>query len=117
MTLFQNRYRIESNRLPGRDYALPGYYFVTSNVNDQIQLFGKVTNGVMLKSEYGEIVEKCWEELPNHYHNMICDTFMVMPDHIHAIIRLTYEVETGLRPVFFYPHPQSFPHLWWKEVV
>jgi len=110
MTLYKNKYRIESARLPGRDYSLLGYYFITTNVRDRLELLGVIKNGKMLKNEYGDIVQHCWDDLPNHYPNMKCDSFVVMPNHIHCIIRLIYQgeksdgvengqVETGLRPV------------------
>ncbi|MDT8442093.1 MAG: hypothetical protein RQ723_10575 [Desulfuromonadales bacterium] len=41
MTQFQGRYQVESTRLPGWDYALPGYYFVTLCTRDRACFFGE----------------------------------------------------------------------------
>ncbi len=40
-----------------------------------------------MKTNYlGEIVEKCWKEIPKKYQNVETDAFVVMPDHFHGII-------------------------------
>jgi REP element-mobilizing transposase RayT len=40
-----------------------------------------------------KIVEKCWFDLPNHYHNIQLHAFMVMPNHVHGILSI---VETDI---------------------
>ncbi len=69
MTTFQNKYRIESIRLPGYDYSRPGAYFVTIVTYQRQYLFGNIINGKMILNEYGEIVKNWWQEIPNHYSN------------------------------------------------
>jgi len=50
MTLFRNKYRIESARLPGWDYANPGWYFVTiCTRNRELFLSDIVDDSVILK--------------------------------------------------------------------
>ena len=44
MTLFKNKYRIESTRLKGWDYRNPGYYFVTICTKNRNHYFGAVEN-------------------------------------------------------------------------
>jgi putative transposase len=40
-----------------------------------------------------------WNELPNHYPCVTCDTFVVMPNHIHGIIVVRDTiVGAGLKP-------------------
>ena len=103
MSLYQNKYRVESHRLPGRDYSLPGFYFITTNIKDHRISLGKIVDGKMDRNAFGDIIFDCWNDLPNHYPHMSCDAFVVMPDHIHCIIQLHEHdhvvVETGLRPV------------------
>ncbi len=50
----------------------------------------------MLLNGHGEIVLKCWDDLPNHYHHVQLDEFAVMPNHVHGIIILTERA--GLKP-------------------
>lgn len=77
MTLFQNRYRIESTRLKGWDYASEGSYFVTICTRDRDNLFGRVVKGKMELNQYGNIVNQCWLDLPNHYKNTLLITLNI----------------------------------------
>jgi REP element-mobilizing transposase RayT len=51
----------------------------------------------------GRTVDRCWHDLPNHYQNVRLDAFIIMPDHVHGIIRLVNDerpnhVGAGLKP-------------------
>ena len=70
------------------DYSTPGTYFVTVCTQKRQRLFGEIIDGEMHLNEYGEIAEKCWEDLPNHYSNIELDVYMIMPDHFHGIISI-----------------------------
>ncbi len=110
MTLFQNKYRIESTRLKGWDYSSDGYYFVTLCTKNRKHTFGYIENGKMILNQYGTIVEQCWFDLPNHYTNIRLDAFVVMPDHVHAIVIIdnTYPpVHTGFKPASMSLKPKS----------
>lgn len=98
MAKYRNRYRIESNRRRGYDYSLPGYYFITLCVKNRKYLYGNVLNRQMQLNEFDIIVQQCWDDFPNHYPNFIPDLFIVMPNHLHAIIKIA-PVETGFEPV------------------
>jgi len=58
MTLYLNKYRIESNRLQFWDYSSPGSYFITVNTQDRLQILGKIENGSMILSDAGKIVSE-----------------------------------------------------------
>lgn len=75
-------------RLEGYDYSRPGFYFVTICTQDKIEWFGKVVDEKMVLNNNGLICQTCWFDLPNHYKNVKCDAFIVMPNHIHAIIQI-----------------------------
>lgn len=118
MTLFQNKYRIESARLKGWDYSSDGYYFITICAHNRDQLFGRVENGEMVLNQYGTIVNQCWFDLPYHYGNMWLDAFVIMPDHIHGIVvidnnrtngNVGTSVETGFKPVSTIPATTIIP--------
>jgi len=53
----------------------------------------------MLMNAWGNIVQECWYDLPNHYPGLELDIFMVMPNtnHMHGIIVLADE-RAGLKP-------------------
>lgn len=101
MTLFKNKYRVETTRLKGWNYASEGYYFITVCTKNREHLFGHIENDSMKLNVFGEIVKHCWYDLPNHYLNVQLDEFCVMPNHIHVIIIINNAgiVETGLKPV------------------
>ena len=70
MTLFKNKYRIESFRLKNWDYRNAGAYFITICTKNRAHYFGEITDGEMQLSQIGKIVENEWiktfqrEELP-----------------------------------------------------
>ena len=100
MTLYQNKYRVETTRLQNWNYASDGRYFITICTNGREHIFGVVEQGIMQLNQYGRIAEQCWFDLPNHYSNLILDAFIVMPNHLHGIMIINNTaVETGLKPV------------------
>jgi REP element-mobilizing transposase RayT len=86
MRLYQNKYRLESARLQGWDYRSPGWYFVTICAHDQICIFGDIAGERVRLSRSGEVADSELRNLPNHYLNISIDCFIVMPNHIHAIV-------------------------------
>jgi putative transposase len=100
MTLYQNKYRVETTRLQNWDYASDGWYYITICTKGRDNIFGIVEKGIMQLNNHGKIVEQCWFDLPNHYSNLILDAFVVMPDHVHGIMIINNtRVETGFKPV------------------
>ncbi len=88
MKKFLNRYRIDSIRLPNRDYRSAGFYFVTICIKDRLKHFGRVENNKMILSNVGKIAHQNWLDLPSHFNNVVLDEFIIMPNHLHAIIQL-----------------------------
>ena len=46
-------------------------------------------NMLLIKTEYGKIVQKWWNEIPNHFPNVETIAFVIMPNHVHGIIFIT----------------------------
>ncbi|WP_216351367.1 transposase [Leptolyngbya sp. 'hensonii'] len=86
MTLYQNKYRIESARHPTWDYFSAGWYFVPFCTHDRQHFFGRIVAGEMQPSPAGEIVNKIWWEIPQRFDPVSLDAFVAMPNHIHGII-------------------------------
>ncbi len=86
MTLYKNKYRIESTRLPTYDYSSNGYYFVTICTHQKHCYFGKIVNAQMQLSQLGKIAQKHWQEIPKHFDGVDIDEFVIMPNHVHGII-------------------------------
>ena len=81
-----NIHHRHSTRLKGYDYSREGLYFITVCIQNRECLLGEISNGEMILNEYGETVQKVWNELPRHYMNIQLGEFIVMPNHIHGII-------------------------------
>lgn len=68
-----------SIRLKGYDYTRPGWYFITICTWRREYFFKKYP---VLKG----IVQRCWDEIPQRYHGVLVDEFVIMPNHLHGII-------------------------------
>jgi len=77
-----------SIRLKGYDYAQAGLYFITICCQDRICRFGSVVDGEMILNEYGQIAFNEWIKTTEIRNNVEMGEFVVMPNHIHGIIRL-----------------------------
>ena len=75
-----------SIRLHGYDYALAGAYFITACTQGRARLFGEIVEGRMRLNAAGDMVWRIWNDMPSHYPGIDIDEFIVMPDHIHAIV-------------------------------
>ena len=85
-----------SIRLKGYDYSQKGAYFVTICVNKQKCLLGEMLGEEMRLSKVGEIVADEWVKTPKIRQEIKLDTFVIMPNHFHAIVWLLCR---GDRPV------------------
>ena len=75
-----------SIRLKGYDYSQTGAYYVTIVTFHRDCLFGEIVDGEMYLNEYGEIVQKWWDEIPIHFPNVELGAFVIMPNHVHVMI-------------------------------
>jgi putative transposase len=100
VTLFQDKYRIESARLSGWDYSSPGAYFVTLCTKGMLNWFGDVVDGTIQLSPIGDIVADEWRRTEQIRSDVSLDQWIVMPNHLHGIvvIREASRVETNRRP-------------------
>ena len=88
MEKFKNTYRIPSARAPWWDYSWQGCYFITICTAHQECIFGEIRNGQMQPSHIGEIVLREWEQSFQIRAELFCDAFVLMPNHLHAIVRI-----------------------------
>jgi len=88
MAKFQNRYRIESHRKPGWNYADSGDYFITICIDQMQCLLGEVVNKEMVLNDFGKIVQAELIKSVDIRKELQLGEFVVMPNHIHAIVIL-----------------------------
>ena len=78
--------RKSQTRLKGYDYSQSNYYFITTCAENHKEWFGKIKNNEMVLNSHGQICRQHLENLPNYYNNIEIGTFIIMPNHVHAII-------------------------------
>ena len=86
-----------SNRLGGFDYATSGAYFVTICCRNRVCLLGEVRERRVFLGEIGEIVEAWWLRLPDKFPTVRLDTWIVMPNHLHAVLELRPPLASGIQ--------------------
>jgi putative transposase len=89
MARFLNRYRVESTRMVGWDYAAEAWYFVTICTNLRTHFFGTVTDGAMCLSEEGEVADRELRETASRLPWICLDAYVVMPNHVHFLVGLS----------------------------
>jgi len=72
----------KATRLPGFDYASHNFYFITICTYQKRCIFGK-PNQV---NSFGFIAKECLCDLSKVYPQVTVDCYVVMPNHIHAIM-------------------------------
>ncbi len=92
-----------SIRMRGHDYAGGGMYFITLCVAAYRPLFGTVVHGRMVLNEAGRKAAACWRDIPAHFPGATLDEWIVMPDHVHGILRVGTTCRAHLIPAFGRP--------------
>lgn len=96
--------RRKSIRLTDYDYSASGVYFITVCSRDRQPLFWdnaiSVTVGAATSrppnavpvpyalTAYGKTVEQAIINIPEHYTGVSVDKYVIMPDHIHLLLRI-----------------------------
>lgn len=87
----------KANRLKRYDYATPGAYFVTVCTQDRRCTLSRIPVGdgfpvpgipAAQPTDAGRIVERCVHGLPDRYPGLRVEKYVIMPNHIHLIIRI-----------------------------
>ena len=74
--------------MKGYDYHQPGAYFITLCTQERAALFGEVMDGAVQPNDAGQMVHDVWEHLPAFFSALEIDAFVVMPNHLHALLVL-----------------------------
>lgn len=75
-------------RLAGWDYAADGHYFITLVAEKRRPVFGTVVFDSVRLTRIGEIVRAALEDTPRRRQGVTLDTWVIMPDHLHALLIL-----------------------------
>lgn len=114
MVIFMNLPKRKPNRLKDYDYRQNGAYFITICTKDKKEILSRIVAGTVHSNErrgehcspeisrnhltehpnevrltaIGEIAEKGIQGIDEHYKNIFVDNYVIMPNHIHLIIRI-----------------------------
>jgi len=88
MAVERTRPKRRSIRLRGYDYGQPGPYFVTICTRKRECTLGTIRDGEIALSMAGKVVAACWRAIPDHFHHVCLDEFVVMPNHVHGILQV-----------------------------
>jgi len=89
-------------RLKEYDYNSAGGYFLTICVEDMRKLLGEVVGRYdsgapyVQLSKYGLVAQKYLEQIELSYQNVFVDKYVVMPNHIHILIRISQDIITPI---------------------
>ena len=74
----------KQNRIPDYDYSQNGAYFITICIQDRKPILSQIVgdDAHIVPNPYGRIAEKYIRNVPQ------IEKYVIMPDHIHMIIRL-----------------------------
>lgn len=74
-------------------------YFITICVKDKECIFGSISNGEMILNNIGHIVAHEWRNTSEIRDNVAIHDFIIMPNHLHGIIEITYLFVNNHTPV------------------
>lgn len=89
MALPPDRPHRRDMRLPGWDYRRPGPYALTLCTEHRWHLFGQVPDGRMIPNRAGALVADTWVQRGAAFPTVVFDAWVLLPNHLHAIVRLT----------------------------
>ena len=83
-----DRHGRQSIRLREADYSAHRASFVTIMTRLRRPSLATLESGEMVLTEAGRIVMQTWVGLPSKYPQVVLDEFVIMPDHLHAVLWL-----------------------------
>ena len=86
--LFHDKYRVPSARAPWHDYSAEGAYFLTICTAAREPILANVLQGDVRLTPAGRIVREEWEKSFQIREELSCDAYVLMPNHIHAVVRI-----------------------------
>lgn len=92
MTLFKNKYNIDSNRLKNWDYSIEGIYFITLVTQNRECIFGSIEEDKMKLNSSGQIIENELLRSIAIRKNWFFHNWIVMSNHIHLLIEIQNDV-------------------------
>jgi len=71
-------------------------YFITLNVRRRARVLSVIRDGRALHTDAGNEVEQALVTVCARYRGVALDTWVIMPDHVHVVVKLGVDAEKGL---------------------
>lgn len=78
-------------RLKDYNYSEENMYFVTICVKDRMQILGEIIEDNIKLTKEGNIIKENINKISQNYKNIIIDEYVIMPNHVHALILINYK--------------------------
>ena len=92
-------FRRKEYRLKNFDYSSVNVYFITICTKDRKPILWQGVGASIARpddvslSECGKIVDKAICDIPKYYSSVVVDKYVIMPNHIHLLLRIRGEGE------------------------
>lgn len=73
---------------------MPADYFITICTSKKKEFFGECSAGKMVLSEVGVQALKFWQAIPEHFPFVKLGVEVVIPNHVHGIIRIREGIDS-----------------------
>ena len=84
------------NRICNYDYSQNGAYFVTICTQNRRRILSHIVgDGFPVPKPCGSIAEEFIHQIPIKYPAVSVDKYVIMPDHIHMLLRIDPDIGTG----------------------
>ena len=97
----EKRLNRKTTRLPGYDYNTPGAYFLTICTENRVCSLSRIVGTGLLDGPkvqllpWGQIAEKYINQLNDFYEDLVVESFVIMPNHIHILLTVKEEGPSG----------------------
>ncbi|HAS84077.1 MAG TPA: hypothetical protein DCS43_15700 [Verrucomicrobia bacterium] len=85
--------QVQGYRFPTRDYRQTAFYMITMSAHDRRQQFATCAENRTELTEDGRLVYALWQRMAKDYPQIALSTLVIMPDHLHGIVRVTEHME------------------------
>lgn len=101
------------------DYGATACYLITIITHERFPYFGTLKDGEMALSKIGVIAKERWLETPKKYPHVEIGEFIIMPNHMHAILHFNRKRSVAERKTKLGPetHTLSIPIRGFKAAV
>lgn len=80
-----------------------GIYFITVCTMNMAHRFGEIRNNRMFLSPIGNRLDEELRKVGDHHANVMVPLYTIMPNHFHAIVRVTSPHDTDNAPSCYAP--------------